>query len=44
MYVVVTNDRSADAVFGAFASQEEAEQWAHQHCVGRCWRVVKLSK
>jgi hypothetical protein len=44
MYVVVTNERGADSVHGAFDTREEAEQWAHKHCVGCSWRVVKLSK
>jgi hypothetical protein len=44
MYVVVTNEHRPDNVHGAFDSQEEAEQWARKHCVGCCWRVVKLSK
>ena len=44
MYVVVTNEPCSESVHGAFASREEAERWAQQHCVGFCWRVVKLNK
>lgn len=44
MYVIVTNEPGADSVHGAFDTREEAEHWAHKHCVGCCWRVVKLSK
>jgi hypothetical protein len=43
MFVVVTNERS-DNVHGAFDSREEAERWAREHCIGWCWRVVKLTK
>ena len=44
MYVVITNESRPDCVHGAFDTQAEAELWAHKHCVGCCWRVVKLSK
>lgn len=44
MYVVVTNEPGSDSVHGAFDTREEAEEWAHKHCVGCSWRVVKLTK
>jgi len=44
MYVVVTNERRPDNVYGAFATPEEAQKWAQKRCVGCCWRVVKLNK
>ena len=40
MYVVVTNEPGSDSVHGAFDTREEAEEWAHKHCVGLSWRVV----
>jgi hypothetical protein len=43
MFVVVINERS-DNVRGGFDSREEAERWAREHCIGWCWRVVKLTK
>ena len=44
MFVVVTNEARQDNVHGAFETHDDAERWAHKHCIGFCWRIVKLNR
>ena len=44
MFVVVTNEARQDNVHGAFQTHDEAERWAHKHCIGFRWRIVRLNK
>ncbi len=44
MFAVLTHDSRQDNLHGAFETHDEAERWAHTHCIGFGWRIVKLKR